>query len=84
MNNTKKCPHGFELGPNGEHIIPSNKAIPIQEAAKLYNKEPPVIVHKAPTKKEKELQQSIKEWDKFFADNQGKIKRDFPKNIFEI
>jgi hypothetical protein len=37
--NPKKCSHGFYLDPNGYHIYPKNTAIPINEAAKLHNKE---------------------------------------------
>jgi hypothetical protein len=35
------------------------------------------------TKKDQELERSRKEWDKCFKDNQGKIKGDFPKTIFD-
>ncbi len=60
MNN-KKCPHGFYLGPNGEHIIPSNVAVSMSDAAKRH--EPPVIMHrpKQQTKLDIELEQSAKE-----------------------
>jgi hypothetical protein len=35
------------------------------------------------TKQQKELERSKKEWDQYFRDNQGKIKREFPKSIFD-
>jgi hypothetical protein len=33
--------------------------------------------------REKELERSEKEWDQYFRDNQGKIKRDWPSYIFD-
>jgi hypothetical protein len=86
MNNNKKCPHGFDVDPvTGEHIIPKNRAIPINEAAKLYqqNKEPPIIVHRALTEREKELEESRKKWDRYFRENRGKISAEWPRSIFD-
>jgi hypothetical protein len=34
--------------------------------------------------REKELEESRKKFEKFYKDNQGKIKRDFPKSIFDV
>lgn len=84
--NSKQCRHGYYVNPvTGEHIIPNNTAIPIEEAARLHqqNKEPAVIVHKAPTEKEKEFNASVKKWDRYFEKNRGKIPPDFGKTFFD-
>jgi hypothetical protein len=52
----------------------------IEEARKLFQK-PNITPVK--TKRELELEQSEKYWDKYFKDNQGKIPRTFPKIIFD-
>jgi len=47
----------------------------INEAKKYLQKQEP--------KQNKELEQSIKKWDKYYKDNQGKIPRDIPKTFFD-
>jgi hypothetical protein len=84
MNNNKgKCLHGFELGPNGEHIIPKNTAMPIGEAAKLY-KDRLGYLHNTPqTEEQQSFQASVNKWKKYFEQNKGKIPNTFPKTIFD-
>jgi hypothetical protein len=36
------------------------------------------------TKQQIELEQSRKEWEKYYKDNQGKIPDEFPKTIFQL
>jgi hypothetical protein len=36
------------------------------------------------TKREKELEQSIKKWDQYFEKNRGKIPNEWPKSIFDV
>jgi hypothetical protein len=88
MNNKKRCHHGYEIGPNGEHIIPKNTAIPMNEAARLYTNdrgEPPIVVHRTPpqTEEQKAFQASVNKWKKYFEQNKGKIHNTFPKTIFD-
>ena len=33
----KKCEHGYYLGPNGEHIIPKDQAVPIADIVTKHN-----------------------------------------------
>ena len=82
-NNSKKCPHGFYLGPNGEHIIPNNVAVSISQAAERHNNEPPVIVHRATPKTDdqKAFEASVKKWQQYYKDNQGKIPN--PDSVFK-
>ena len=47
------------------------------------NKEPPMIVSRPRTEKEKELSINIQEWEKFFEDHRGRIPNIMPKSIFD-
>jgi hypothetical protein len=57
----------------------------IAEARSLieYNKRFKENVTPVKTKRELELERSAKEWEQYYADNQGKIPREFPKSIFD-
>jgi hypothetical protein len=57
----------------------------IAEARSLieYNKRFKEKVTPVKTKRELELERRTKEWEQYYADNQGKIPREFPKSIFD-
>jgi len=110
LENKTKCPHGFELDANGEHILSSktydvlehdtgqrytvteHQPKPEYDTDKLiaearslieYNKRFKDNVTPIKTKRELELERRTKEWEQYYADNQGKIPREFPKSIFD-
>ena len=77
--NTKKCPHGLEVNPiTNEHIFPNSKAATkekttaelITEARRLFAKQEPTIPVPKLSKRDKEIEESKKYYDKNYR---GKI-----------
>ena len=71
-------PHGYSRDLEGNDIIEelpglNYNPIPI----------PTDLIKTVESKKDQEIEQNKKEWDKYLADNRGKIPSTIPKTIFD-